>query len=60
MNPNQRDAEAIERATARIRQTVPGLVAALWQAGADQGEVESELLDAARAILLQEARALVG
>jgi hypothetical protein len=52
LNPNDRDAEAYERASAAIREAVPGLVYALWQAGA----IEAQLLDAARALLLQEAR----
>lgn len=57
LNPNERDAAACERAARAIRETVPGLVRAMWLAGADQGDIESELLDAARALLLQEARA---
>lgn len=56
LNPNYRDAEAYERACAQIRETVPGLAYALWQAGADQGDIEAQLLEAARAMLLQEAR----
>lgn len=56
LNPNPRDAMAYDRASAAIRETVPGLVYALWQAGADQGDIEAQLLDAARALLLQEAR----
>lgn len=56
LNPNDRDAEAYERASARIRETVPGLVYVLWKAGADQGDIEAQLLDAARALLLEEAR----
>lgn len=56
LNPHDRDATAYERASAAIREKVPGLVCALWQAGADQGDIEAQLLDAARAMLLQEAR----
>lgn len=56
LNPNSRDAEAYERASAAIRETVPGLALSLWLAGADQGDIESELLDAARVTLLREAR----
>lgn len=56
LNPNERDVAAYARASAAIRETVPGLAGALWMAGADQEDIEAQLLDSARAVLLQEAR----
>jgi hypothetical protein len=56
-NPNPRDQAAYDKATAKLATEVPKLVRALWLAGADQGDVETQLLDAARALILEEARA---
>jgi hypothetical protein len=55
-NPNPKDQAAYEKATKKLATEVPKLVSALWRAGADQGDVETQLLDAARAMILQESQ----